>query len=304
VQSRVRGAAMCAAPRLERRDSAISRRVSGGGFQIVTERNVKMGKGRMPRSTVAAAALCSVLALSGCSGQASRGSAGPGAAPRPAASRPAVSGTPLRPRSLAFAQDRLHNCGTLAMLISWASAHPRESARLVWRQPDGGWLVAFRGAPVVTVTAADLDAARKGGLVRTEHGDEWARVVLTAFIKLRSGPGQLDLTSTDWIYAGEIASCLTGRPTSVFEIKPEVQDPSGRIRVGTAVPLAALKEQLRALRGKPVVAYTNRRIHIWSVLDYDAGRSRVLVRNPRRAAGQWMPVSQFRTRFQILVYAQ
>ena len=103
--------------------------------------------------------------------------------------------------------------------------------------------------------------------------------------------------------SGSIGFCLTGKDTDIFDIKPESVDRKGRIGLGQPVSLWALNSKLTALRGKPLVAYTNRRVHIWAVLDYDARGSRVLIRNPRRPTSEWITVSQFRERFQLMVYA-
>ena len=247
--------------------------------------------------------VCLVLVLSGCGRHTRPHSADP-PPPRPRAKssiRP--PGSRLSPRGLSFTQDGLHNCGTIAMLISWANAHRQEAADLVRRQHDGNYLVSFRGADAIAVAADDLVAAAKSKLVRTDQQDPWPRVVLTAFVKLKCRPGPLDFRATDWIYAGEIGECLTDAPTGVFEIKPETLDRKGRIQVGKPVALSVLNAKLSPLRGRPLVAYTNRRVHIWAVMDYDAARSRVLVRNPRRRTSEWLPVSDFSQRFQLLVFA-
>lgn len=190
------------------------------------------------------------------------------------------------------------------MLISWAKVHPGEAAKLVWKQHDGGYIVMFKAGGSVPVSSEDLVAAGKSRLIRTEQNDEWAKVVLTAFVKLKCGSGALDFSATDWIYAGEIGSCLTGRPSASFDIKPETLDEKGRIHVGQPVALPILREKLKSLRGKPMVAYTNRRIHIWAVMGYDPAHTRVLVRNPRLRTSQWISEKEFRQRFQLLVYTE
>jgi hypothetical protein len=142
----------------------------------------------------------------------------------------------VAPRSLSFVQDGLHNCGTVAMLISWASARPREASSLVRSLPDGSFRVSFPGSNPVAVSArAGLGAAR------------------------------------------------------------------GRIALCAPVPLQVLERQLRALRGRPATALTNRRVHIWPVLSYDARRKRVRARNPRRSRAVWMSLEEFRDKFQVLL---
>ena len=245
--------------------------------------------------------MCLTLVLAGCHRH-------PAADSRPSDPVKAIalkpSGTPICPKSLAFMQDGLHNCGTIAMLISWAKVHPDQAANLVWKQQDGGYLVIFKGADLVIVSDEDLVAAVKAKVVRTEGNDPWARIVLTAFTKLKGGSGPLDFRSTDWIYAGEIAPCLTGSPTASFDIKPEKMDKNGRITVGQPVALPLLKEKLNAMRGKPAVAYTNRRVHIWALMSYDPAHARILVRNPRLRMSEWLSEKEFRQRFQLLVYVE
>ena len=260
-----------------------------------------MGR-KPPGFTAMLLAMCAVVLVSGCRERPSSSLASEIRAPGPGVTKP--HGTALRLRSLDFVQDGLHNCGTIAMLISWAKTHQQDAASLVWRQPDGSYLVAFRGAESVRVTADDLKAGTKSRLVRTRQGDEWARIVLTAFTKLKCGQGRLDFRVADWVYAGEIASCLTGAQTGVFEIKQETLDAKGRPQVGRPVPLSALKEKLNTLRGKPLVAYTNRRVHIWAVMAYDPAKLRVLVRNPRLQNSSWLSIGQFSQRFQLLVYTE
>lgn len=223
-----------------------------------------------------------------------------------ACSRPAVasSGTPVQPKSLTFVQDGMHNCGTVAMLISWAKTHPQEAAALVSWQSGVGYTVSFPHDKPVRVTSADLAAAKKARLVRTGPNDEWSRVVLTAFTRQKCQSGRLNFRVTDRIYAGEIAFSLTGGYLGNFEIKPETLDKRGRINVGKPVSQWVLKQKLAALRDKALVAYTNRRVHIWAVLDYDPGGSRVLIRNPRLAESEWVSVLEFSRRFQLLVYAE
>jgi len=98
------------------------------------------------------------IVLAGCDGH-------PMADSRPVeVSAPRPSGTPVHPNSLAFTQDGLRNCGTIAMLTSWTKTHRHDAANLVWRQPDGSYLVAFRGAESVRVTADDRRAARESRL--------------------------------------------------------------------------------------------------------------------------------------------
>src|SRR5687767_8433921 len=58
------------------------------------------------------------------------------------------AGVPVVPKSLGFVQKGLHNCGTVAMLLSWAKLHPREAATLVRRQSDGTYTVLFTGGDI------------------------------------------------------------------------------------------------------------------------------------------------------------
>lgn len=209
----------------------------------------------------------------------------------------------VRPKALDFLQVGLHNCGTIAMLVSWARWHPQEAANLVHRQPNGYYQVHFTGMGPVIVTPAELQQARKVQLVESQHGEHWAEVVLTAFTKLKSQPGHLNFKAIEWVYAGEIGSCLSQQPFGRFDIKPMSADARGMVQMGPAVSPAALDQQFRLLHGHPAVAYTNRCIHIWAILDYDAKRHLIHARNPRRTASVWMPLAAFRDKFQLLVYA-
>jgi hypothetical protein len=190
----------------------------------------------------------------------------------------------------------------MAMLLSWAKTRPQDASSLVRRQANGAYSVSFRGVTPILVTPADLAAAKKARLVRTPPGDDWAAVVLTAFAKHRSGPGHLDFTVMEWIYAGEIAQLLTGSAAGNFDIKNESLDSNGRLQVGKPISLSKLRTMLESLRRKPVVAYTNRRVHIWAVYSYDPARSRVLVRNPRSRTSEWISLSHFIEKFQLLCY--
>jgi hypothetical protein len=208
----------------------------------------------------------------------------------------------VAPRSLNFVQDGLHNCGTVAMLISWAKTYPREAAALVRKQANGRYRVQFRGMGAVEVSPTDLSLARRKSVVRSAGSDRWAEIVLTAFTKLKSAGAKPNFALIEWIYAGEIAQCLTGRDSKVINIKPMSQGSAGQVRLGASVSLATLDKQLKALHGVPAVAYTNRCIHIWSILNYDAPRRLVQVRNPRRLRSVWMPLTEFRRKFQLMVH--
>lgn len=211
-------------------------------------------------------------------------------------------GVALKPMNVAFTQDGLHNCGTIAMLIAWVHSYPARAARLVTRIPDGTYLVWFRGMSPIDVSPSDLAAARNARIIKAASDDRWAAIVLTAFTKTKSSPHRLDFNATDWIYAGEIGRTLSGWSASSFNLKAEFQDSRRRIQVGHPIALELIKAKLSQLRGFPVVAYTNRRIHIWAIMDYDQGKGRVLVRNPRRAHPEWMDLPLFSRKFQLLVY--
>jgi len=212
-----------------------------------------------------------------------------------------IASTAITPRSLSFVQDGLHNCGTVAMLISWASAYPREAARLVRRQANGSYLVKAAGQATVVVTAANLASANKAGVVLAPRDDRWSEIVLTAFTIRQSGNPIPNFKTIEWLYAGDIGDFLTGRQCAVFDIKPEMTDASGRLKVGAPVTPVELEKQLKKYQGNPTVAYTNRRIHIWSVLGYDARRKLVRMRNPRHRQSLSMPLSTFRQKFQMIV---
>ena len=219
-----------------------------------------------------------------------------------AANGAGLTGAPVRVGSMSFIQDGLHNCGTVAMLLSWAKTRPQEAAELVRREENGSYRVMFTGESVV-VTPTDLAAARKARVVTTAKDDDWARVVLTGFIKLKSGSGRLKFKVTDWIYAGEIAERLSDSPTWSSALKNESVDRHGRIRVGRPISTAAIKSELNSLRGKPMVAYSNRRIHIWAVMAYDPKHGRVLMRNPRQQNSAWMTAKEFGQKFELIVYS-
>lgn len=208
----------------------------------------------------------------------------------------------VKPKGLNFVQDELHNCGTVAMLLSWATQNPQAAKSLVQRLPHKHYRVRFPGVGPVTVTPNDLKHARKVGLISAPENDPWAAIVLTAFTKLKSPPKRLNFKAIEWIYAGEIGYCLTGGNYGSYDIKPMVTNARGMMQLKPAVTPTMLDQQLRMLRGRPAVAYTNRYIHIWAILDYDARRHRVQVRNPRRSSSVWMPLSEFRQRFQLIVY--
>ena len=188
------------------------------------------------------------------------------------------------------------------MLLSWANAFPRQAATLVERQANGNYRVQFAGHPAVVVTAADLAEAQRVKVVDSPPGSRWGEIVLTAFTKLKSREQALDFAATEWIYAGEIGSHLCGQDSAIFEIKREFSKPNGKLWLGPPISSKQVAQRLLALRGQPTVAYTNRRIHIWAVLNYDARRQRVYVRNPRRRSGVWMSLPQFVKQFQLLVY--
>lgn len=213
-------------------------------------------------------------------------------------------GKPVHFRGFTFTQDGLHNCGTIAMLISWANIHPQQAESLVKKQQDGSYLVSFKETDTVRVTKNDLAAASKARILHVKQGDEWAEIVLTAFTRKKCGSGPLNFRVTDWIYPGEIGNCLTGGELKNFIIKNGSLDANSRIQVGPPVSSSILKATLKSLKGKPAVAYTNRLIHIWAIMDYDAARSKILLRNPRRKSSEWMSVADFGQRFQIITYAE
>lgn len=257
----------------------------------------------MPRRSVAiCSVICVALIVSGCGGRKASRTAPATIRHAPVKAKP--KGVPVVQKDLSFTQDGLHNCGTVAMLVSWAHLHPDKAADLVRKQPDGSFVVSPAGADEIRVTATDLAEAAKARMIHTEADDRWAEIVLTAFTKLKCGTGTLDFRVTDWIYAGEIGTFLTGSDTGNYAIKMETQDANGRMQMGKPVPVSELEARLKELKGKPLVAYTNRLIHIWSVLDYDDARSRLLVRNPRSKSSIWMPIARFQQRFQVLVYVE
>lgn len=240
--------------------------------------------------------ICSSLLLSGCIKPAVSG------AVQAATVAVKPAGIPVRPKNLLFTQDGLHNCGTIAMLISWAKSRPQDAAKLVRKQPNGNYQVLFHGISPVGVSAKDLAAASKARILKPDNTNNWAKVVLTAFVKVKCGSGPLDFRSIEWIYAGEIGSYLTGTEAEVYNIKEESQDTEGRITLGKPVSIAELERIMTAISGKPAVAYSNRRIHIWAVLAYDRKRALILVRNPRRKNSQWLTITEFRRKFQAIVY--
>jgi len=235
------------------------------------------------------------------------------AAPTPTPVPTKLPGVPVAPKSLNFVQKGLHNCGTVAMLLSWARLHPREAARLVRRQSDGSYTVHFAGDNTATVTAVQLKEARKVQLVQCANDDRWAEIVLTAFAKFvparyaptDNGPRPaLDFSNIEWISPTELGEMLSGERFKAFAIKPERVDAKRRLQVGPPVATELLDRELRSMRNRPAAALTNRRVHIWAVLDYDAARKRVYARNPRRAQGVWMSLAEFREKFQLVVYGE
>jgi hypothetical protein len=208
------------------------------------------------------------------------------------------------PDTLSFTQQRLHNCGTVAMLLSWAKTHPQAAAGLVRQKGKGSYEVAFRGASKVTVSAGDLKAACAAKVAAEPSGNFWALAVLTAFTKHKCGGGPFDFRATDWLFPGEIGACLTGKESGHYSLKPETQDARGRLTVGAPVSMKELRSKLKSLQGKPTVAYTNRRIHIWAVMGHDLKGKSVYLRNPRRAASKWMSLADFRRQFQLVVWME
>lgn len=210
---------------------------------------------------------------------------------------------PTRPKSLSFTQSGSHNCGTVAMLISWAYTRPEKAAGLVEEHKDGSYWVKNASGKEVIVSPTDLKTAEEANVISCKANDPWFRIVLTAFIKSKSKPGKLDFRAIEWIYAGDIAEFLSGGQSGGFEIKPETVASNGAITVGKPVSLDRLNKALTNFKGYPMAAYTNRRVHIWAVLDYDPDHRRVLIRNPRKATSEWVPLSEFSRRFQLIVVA-
>lgn len=205
--------------------------------------------------------------------------------------------------SLRFVQDGLHNCGTVSMLISWVSLHPNEAARMVRRLPNGAFRVDFAVGGEVTVTPKDLAAARKVKVTTCPENNQWSQIVLTAFAILKNGGKAPNFKLIEWMDASEFGYALGGQAGGYYFIKPEVAIlKDGRPKLGAPVPLETLHRKLLSLRGLPLTAYTNRRIHIWSVLAYDGAKRRVQVRNPRRRQAVWMPLADFRDKYELLVF--
>lgn len=250
--------------------------------------------------------LCVILGLlTGCGkGPSTR----PGNATGNTKAVPAKAGTrsgghPTPPKSLSFTQSGLHNCGTVAMLISWAYTRPGKAAGLVEEHKDGSYWVKTASGQEIIVSPADLKAAEDANTISCKPDDPWSRIVLTAFIKSKSDAGKLDFKAIEWIYAGDIAEFLSGGQSGGFEIKPETVASNGAITVGKPVSLERLNKALTNFKGYPMVAYTNRRVHIWAVLDYDPDQRRILIRNPRKATSEWVALSEFSSRFQLIVVA-
>ncbi len=189
------------------------------------------------------------------------------------------------------------------MLISWAHTRPEKAAGLVEEYRSGDYRVKRFGGKEIIVNRADLKSAEEASIISCKADDPWSRIVLTAFIKSKSKPGNLDFKAIEWIYAGDIAEFLSGGQSGGFEIKPETVASNGAITVGNPVSLDRLDKALTNFKGYPMAAYTNRRVHIWAVLDYDPDQRRILIRNPRKATSEWVPLTEFSRRFQLIVVA-